>query len=128
VTRTPPGQLIADRLSLERSPSLERSVVAEVELLADLHAQRVFHEPLPTGIAEIEPHRPRAISDAVLEILLVKPLEHRLHLFEVIRLGLAGFGTATALRRQIVHGLKDLDFHDVVNIDLWVDGSLADIT
>ena len=104
-------------------------VIAEIELLARLEAERVLHEPLPAGVAEIESHRSRAVvvETVVVGRSLVDALEQLLHLLEMIRFGAVAATVVGVAGSDVFHRRKDLDFHDMPNVGVEVDGPFADI-
>ena len=101
------------------------SVVAEVELLAGLDAERVLHEPLPAGIAEIEPQRPGAVVEAVSSSAssIARAV---LHVFEVIGL-LAGRIAVSRRPHPVVDRGKHLDLDHVPHVRGRVDRPFADV-
>jgi len=103
-------------------------VLAELEMLRRLRAERVAEEPLTAGVAQIEPHRDRALVEQTGAVLVVQSLEQFLHLFKVVvifrRLAAACRRTACT---GIVHGLKDFDLHHMSHVRLRVDGAFANV-
>ena len=114
-------------LSPHRRDGFSVSVVAEVELLAWLDAQRIFYETLAAGIAEIKPHRTGAVTQAGRQFLVVEAFEEVLHLLEMISLFLLADGLAAALIDHILDGWEYLDLDYVMHVCVGVDRALANI-
>lgn len=106
--------------------STEKLVLTEVELLARFEPERILHEPLTAGVAEIESHRPRCILGHPRVVAVIEVLEKILHFFKMIFV-VAEVIEGTAAR-VILNGWKDLDPDHMPHIHLGMDRSLARIT
>jgi hypothetical protein len=112
--------------STHASPALN-SVLAKVELLGGFQAERVLHEPLAAGVAEIKTHRTRQVFGHARVFAVVKAFEQVFHLFEVISF-LVETIEGLASTEVVLHRWKHLDPDDVPNVDLGMNRSFADIT
>ena len=84
-----------------------------------------FTEPLPTGVTEIEPQRPRRVVEAGC-ISIIQALEQILHVFEVIDVGGRTVRVLAAAFLVVDRG-KHFDLHDMTHIRGRVDRPLADV-